>query len=171
MVQEAALPQEIETEIECPSSIANAVGDVSQLQIVLRNLIRNARDAMPDGGLLTIRAEEAGDQIIISVKDNGQGIAPDDLHRIMQPLYSTKARGIGLGLAMARAIVEKNEGTLTVASVPGEGATFTVRLRAESPPGTMEPEKIGQPKVKHLPSDSDVLIQDAGSRMYCVNFC
>ena len=142
MVQEAVLPQEIESEIECPPSIANAVGDVSQLHIVLRNLIRNARDAMPDGGLLTFLAEEADGRIHISVKDTGHGIAPDDLQKIMQPLYSTKARGIGLGLAMARAIVEKNDGDLSVASVPGQGATFTLRLRAELRPATMESEKI-----------------------------
>ncbi len=142
IVQEAAFPQEIEAEIDCPTSIAHAIGDVSQLHIVLRNLIRNARDAMADGGLLTIRAAEADDQILISVKDTGHGIAPDDLHKIMQPLYSTKARGIGLGLAMARAIVEKNDGDLTVTSVPGQGATFTVRLRAESCPGKMDSEKV-----------------------------
>ncbi len=141
MVQEALLPPEIEAEIDCPSSIANAVGDVTQLHIVLRNLIRNARDAMPDGGLLTIRAEGGDDHVLISVEDTGHGIAPEDLHRVMQPLYSTKARGIGLGLAMARAIVEKNDGSLTVASVPGDGATFTVRLRAEPPSAKMELEK------------------------------
>jgi signal transduction histidine kinase len=139
-VQGVGVPAEIETRIECPPSIPKALGDVNQLHIVLRNLIRNACDAMPEGGRLTIRAEESEDQITIAVSDTGHGIESENLHRIMQPLFSTKARGIGLGLAMARAIVEKNEGALTVASIVGKGATFTVRLRAESGPGKIEPE-------------------------------
>jgi signal transduction histidine kinase len=129
-VEVANLPQEIETRIDCAAPL-KAVGDVGQLQIVLGNLIRNAHDAMPDGGRLTIRAAEADGHLMIAVTDTGQGIAPENLHRIMQPLYSTKARGIGLGLAMARAIVEKCDGALSVASVPGDGSTFTIRLRAD----------------------------------------
>jgi signal transduction histidine kinase len=126
----AALPVGIEASIECPSSLPHAVGDADQLHIVLGNLLRNARDAMPDGGQLIVRAAAAEGYVEISVTDTGHGIDPDNLQRIMQPLFSTKARGMGLGLAMARAIVEKCEGTISVASVPEEGATFIVRLRA-----------------------------------------
>ncbi|MEX2287168.1 MAG: ATP-binding protein, partial [Planctomycetaceae bacterium] len=71
---------------------------------------------------------ESGEQVEISVTDNGHGIEPENLQRIMEPLYSTKARGIGLGLAMARAIVIKNHGHLSVKSIVGSGSTFTVRL-------------------------------------------
>jgi two-component system sensor kinase FixL len=112
------------------------LGDVDQLQIALRNLIRNAQDAMPEGGRLMIRAAEDDAHVTLAVTDTGVGIAPDDLHRIMQPLFTTKARGIGLGLAMARAIVDKCEGSLTVASVPGQGATFTIRLPARRDSGS-----------------------------------
>lgn len=133
-IEAAGLPTKIETQVESPPSLRKAVGDAGQLHIVFGNLIRNARDAMPDGGRLTIRAAEADGHVSIAVSDTGQGIEPENLHRIMQPLFSTKARGIGLGLAMAKAIVEKSEGKLTVASVPGAGATFTVRLRAETTP-------------------------------------
>jgi signal transduction histidine kinase len=129
---DADLPPEIEVHIECPASIPQAMGDLDQLLIVLRNLIRNARDAMPDGGTLTVRAADEGEYVTIAVTDSGSGIAPENLHRIMQPLFTTKARGIGLGLAMARAIAEKCDGTLTVASVPGQGATFTIRIPAET---------------------------------------
>jgi signal transduction histidine kinase len=131
-VAEADLPGEIEVEIGCPSSLPQALGDVDQLQIALRNLIRNAQDAMPDGGRLTICAAEDDAHVRIAVIDTGVGIAPDDLHRIMQPLFTTKARGIGLGLAMARAIVDKCGGSLMVTSVPGAGATFTIRLPTQA---------------------------------------
>ncbi len=63
------------------------------------------------------------------------GIEAEDLARIMEPLYSTKARGLGLGLAIARSIVEKNQGTLRVASEPGRGSTFTIRLTASAADG------------------------------------
>ena len=62
--------------------------------------------------------------------DTGVGIAETDLARIMEPLYSTKARGLGLGLAISRSIVEKNQGSLHVSSEPGRGSTFTIRLTA-----------------------------------------
>ncbi|MCA9117685.1 MAG: hypothetical protein KDA79_21590 [Planctomycetaceae bacterium] len=136
VLETARLPDEIETRVECPQSLSAALGDVGQLQIVLSNLIRNARDAMPEGGQLTLRTAETDEEIEISVIDTGDGIAPENLSRIMQPLFTTKARGIGLGLSMARAIVEKNGGTLSVASTPGTGSTFTIRLQKESPQAT-----------------------------------
>src|SRR5439155_13268658 len=102
--------------------------DAGQLQIVFGNLIRNAREAMPRGGRLTIRGAIAEGAIEVSVSDTGVGIPSDELMRVMEPLYSTKARGLGLGLALARAIPEKNQGSLRVVSTLGEGTTFTVRL-------------------------------------------
>jgi signal transduction histidine kinase len=70
------------------------------------------------------------DQVEIAVKDTGVGIAPENLQRIMEPLYTTKARGLGLGLAIARTILEKCKGGLHVESTPGKGSTFTMRLLA-----------------------------------------
>jgi signal transduction histidine kinase len=131
-VQDAEIPQEIATLIDCSFDVQNAVGDASQLQIVMRNLIKNACDAMPGGGQLTIQAQEADGNVAISVVDTGHGIEPENLHRIMQPLFTTKARGIGLGLAMARAIAEKHGGSLTAQSVPGQGSTFTLLLPAKA---------------------------------------
>jgi two-component system sensor kinase FixL len=101
---------------------------LDQLRIVFANLIRNAKEAMPDGGTLSIRGTTAADAVEIAVADTGVGIAPEDVHRIMEPLYSTKARGLGLGLAIARAILDKNRGSLSLTSAVGRGSTFTVRL-------------------------------------------
>lgn len=121
---------QIATRIELPDSVPPILGDEHQLRIVFGNLIRNARDAMPSGGSLTITARHRGNEVEIEVIDTGGGIRGEDLGKIMEPLYSTKARGIGLGLAISRAIVEKHDGKLDVASEPGQGSTFTVRLAA-----------------------------------------
>ncbi len=127
------LPPQVRVQLELPESLPPALGDAGQLLIVFANLIRNARDAMPDGGLLTIRGQQVGDGLEVAVSDTGVGIAPEDLGRIMEPLYSTKAKGLGLGLALARAILGKNHGGLTATSELGRGSTFTVRLLAGVP--------------------------------------
>ena len=102
----------IEVAVDCPPGLPQALGDGDQLRIALGNLIRNARDAMPQGGRLTISGRAVDGVVEVSVADTGVGIAAEDLARIMEPLYSTKARGLGLGLAITRSIVEKNQGSL-----------------------------------------------------------
>ena len=132
-------PENIEVELDCPDNVPQISGDAEQLQIVLGNLIRNACDAMPDGGCLTLRghsttngthesADSSSEQFALSVTDTGCGIRPEDLQRIMEPLFSTKTRGLGLGLALARAIMERHDGELSVSSLPGHGTTFTMVL-------------------------------------------
>ncbi len=129
-VEETALPAAIELELDCPDSLPHALADADQMQIVLGNLIRNAGDAMPDGGRLTLSAHNGTTNIEIAVKDTGHGIPEDQLSRVMEPLFSTKARGMGLGLSMARAIVEKNNGHLSVESEANRGTTFTIQIPA-----------------------------------------
>jgi signal transduction histidine kinase len=122
------MPSDIDVSIGCPEDLAPVPADFDQLQIAFGNLIRNARDAMPQGGRLSIAVREHGERVEIAVGDTGQGIAASDLERIMEPLYSTKARGMGLGLAITRAIVEKHGGGIRVVSEPGKGTTFTLTL-------------------------------------------
>jgi signal transduction histidine kinase len=122
------LPENVQVVTDCPEDLPPALADAAQLQIVIGNLVRNARDAMPEGGRLSITGSEAGDDVVLSVSDTGVGIPPDQVARIMEPLYSTKSRGIGLGLAISRAIIEKHNGGLEVSSHPGRGTTFTLRL-------------------------------------------
>lgn len=120
--------------VQCfPADLPPGAADYAQVRIVFANLIRNARDAMPQGGNLTLQGRRVHDQIEVSVADTGTGIPQEALARVMEPLYSTKARGLGLGLAIARAILDKNKGSLHVRSVPGAGSTFTVRLLASKP--------------------------------------
>lgn len=135
-IQEAletnSLPSNINRTLDFPESFPAALGDIDQLRIVFANLIRNARDAMPSGGQLTISGRHVGNVIEVAVNDTGSGIAPENLSRVMEPLYSTKARGLGLGLALARAILEKSKGSLAATSELGRGSTFTVRLLTDS---------------------------------------
>lgn len=127
----------IQVDIDCPETIPPVLADVSQLRIVLGNLIRNAREAMGQGGHLTLRARSEDGCVNVEVNDTGSGIPADQISKIMEPLYSTKARGLGLGLALARSILEKNHGMLTVRSEAGKGSTFTIRLPAVVPPETV----------------------------------
>lgn len=124
------LPDSIELVTELPESLPQVLADSGQVRIVLSNLVRNARDAMPSSGRLTIAARVEGDNVHLAVADTGHGIPAEDLVRIMEPFFTTKARGIGLGLAISNAILSKNGGTLSVTSTPGEGSTFTMTLQA-----------------------------------------
>src|SRR5581483_9700485 len=106
------LPDSIHLVVDCPPTLPPALADLDQVRIVFANLNRNAREAMPEEGRLTITARASGDGIEIAIADTGVGMTSEQLGRIMEPLYSTKARGLGLGLSIARAIVVKNGGTL-----------------------------------------------------------
>jgi signal transduction histidine kinase len=121
--------------VEFPPDLPQAMGDGDQLRIAFGNLIRNACEAMPQGGRLVISGRQVDGQVDVSVADTGVGIPAEDHTRVMEPLYSTKARGLGLGLAISRSIVEKNQGTLRVTSEPGRGSVFTVRLAASTGDG------------------------------------
>jgi signal transduction histidine kinase len=124
------LPADVSVTVDCPASLPPALGDLDQMRIVFGNLVRNAREAMPKGGRLTVEARQAGDSIEVDVADTGVGISPENLARITEPLFSTKARGLGLGLAIVRAILEKNKGSLRTTSHLGRGTTCTVQLPA-----------------------------------------
>ena len=126
--------EKIEVAVELPPMLPDLLGDAAQLRIVFGNLIRNARDAMEQGGRLEITAQFVpDDDVEVVVSDTGVGIRGEDLERIMEPLYSTKARGIGLGLAISRSIVEKHRGRIRVTSRPGVGSQFYVTLPAATP--------------------------------------
>jgi signal transduction histidine kinase len=124
------LPANIAVVIDQPEAVPPALADQMQVRIVVSNLIRNAHDAMPQGGTLTISARPCEGHVELAVSDTGGGIPKENLARVMEPLFSTKARGLGLGLSIARAILEKNSGNLRVQSEVGRGTTFTMKLLA-----------------------------------------
>ncbi len=119
---------DVTVETELPASIPPVLVDPDQMRIVIGNLLRNASDAMPQGGRFPGPRRTHDSHVELDVVDTGVGIPPEDLGRIMEPLYSTKARGLGLGLAIVRTILEKNQGSIRVKSVPGQGSTFTLRI-------------------------------------------
>ena len=106
-------------------------GDAYYLRQVFENLVRNAREAMTEldqTPRLWVSVSRGGGQAEVRVMDNGPGIAPEKLQDIFQPFVSTKAKGMGLGLAICREIVEGHGGRLEVESTLGKGTTFTVTL-------------------------------------------
>ena len=108
-LEDCALPDGVDVAIDFPTDLPPALADPGQIRIVLGNLIRNAVDAMPSGGRLTLTGAGSKMAWRSTVADTGVGIAPDDLGRVMEPLFSTKARGMGLGLALSRMILDRNQ--------------------------------------------------------------
>jgi len=104
--------------------------DPDQIQQVLVALLVNAIEAMEDGGNLRLTVTPTADTIELVVADTGVGIAEDAIAHIFEPFFSTKDKesGVGLGLAVVYGIVQGHHGTIDVASQPGQGTTFTVRL-------------------------------------------
>jgi len=103
--------------------------DRDQLRQVLLNLMINAYDAMPDGGLLAIGGSADGATVHLTVGDTGTGMDDDNRSRVFEPFFTTKAKGIGLGLAVTHRIVEAHGGSIAVTSRPGSGSSFLVALR------------------------------------------
>ena len=131
MLTRFPVPPSVHLQLSLPASLPKVFVDPIHLEQVLGNLTTNACQAMrecKDGGSLVISASQKNDQVAIAVKDNGTGITPEAMQRLFEPLFTTKLRGIGLGLAVSKKLAEANGGSITVRSQPGEGATFTVCL-------------------------------------------
>jgi signal transduction histidine kinase len=127
------MPSGIEVSVSA-AGLPPILADAGQLHLALANLLRNASEAMAQGGRLSITARREGECVSIAVADTGTGISPEILVRIMEPLYTTKAGGLGLGLALACAILERHGSTLCVASELGSGSTFSFSIRAATQP-------------------------------------
>jgi signal transduction histidine kinase len=108
--------------------LKKAMVDHYQIRQAFHNLILNAFQAMEEGGKLWISNREEGNFVEVEFKDTGCGIKEEDQERIFDALFTTKARGIGLGLAVTQGIIEGHEGQIELKSEFGKGATFVVRL-------------------------------------------
>jgi len=106
--------------------------DVEKMKRVFVNIIKNAIDAMPEGGTLKITSRRKDGKLEISFVDTGIGMSKDVLEKIWTPFFTTKARGIGLGLSICKRIMEAHGGNISVESASEKGTTFTVTLPVES---------------------------------------
>jgi PAS domain S-box-containing protein len=100
--------------------------DANQIRQVLLNLVKNADEAMPNGGLLALTARLAGNEVALAVSDTGSGIPQGDLSFVFDTFFTTKPTGTGLGLALARKILDAHGARIEVSSLPSQGTTFTV---------------------------------------------
>ncbi|HWH09247.1 MAG TPA: ATP-binding protein, partial [Candidatus Thermoplasmatota archaeon] len=119
--------------------------DRGQVQRVVINLLSNAAEAMPHGGLIRVSTRACDGAAEITVEDTGPGIPPEVETRIFDPFFTTKPDGTGLGLSISRRIVEMHGGVIGYESRPGQGTRFTVRLPAERPPGRAAEAPAAQP--------------------------
>lgn len=126
------IPATVTVEQSLPEALLAIFADSQQMQQALRNLIYNGIEAMPAGGVLEIRAvaNAADNTVAISVRDNGTGITTEHLSKLFQPMFTTKSRGIGLGLVVVKNLMQANHGKVEVESEPGKGALFTLTIPA-----------------------------------------
>jgi PAS domain S-box-containing protein len=129
-VHQLTIPDSVSVSLDIPESLPALRVDAMQISQVFRNLISNGVEAMPEGGVLGIRAVENRPYgtVTVSVRDSGIGITPEHLTKLFQPLLTTKVRGIGLGMVVVKNLTEANGGTVNVESEVGKGTVFTVTL-------------------------------------------
>ncbi len=172
--------------IELEAELERVLVDPAKMEQVLVNLAVNARDAMPDGGTLTIATDNAtasdaeiaaaglphaGPWVTLSVRDTGHGMAPETLEHIFEPFFTTKAEGVGtgLGLAMVFGIVTQSDGHIAVASEPRRGSSFTIYLPPTDEAATEDaiepvPDSIGGSEIVLVVED-DPLVRRAACRV------
>jgi PAS domain S-box-containing protein len=152
-----------------PGDVPPVTIDPRLLERLLHNLVQNARDAMPDGGTITLTTGQAADgHATIAVTDDGRGMPPDVLQRAFEPFFSTKvgSRTAGLGLATAHGVVSQAGGDLSLTSEVGRGTTALIRLPAAGTPGPQPREAAAPPAVPtpaappHRAEDQTVLLVD-----------
>ena len=134
LLERLPVPETVAVAWEMPDGLSRVSADRLHVEQILTNLITNAVQAMPDGGTLTIAGREEPTGVVLSVTDTGIAIRPDDLPKIFQPLFTTKPKGIGLGLAVARDLADANRAVITVESTQGVGSRFAVRFERPDEP-------------------------------------
>jgi PAS domain S-box-containing protein len=161
-------------EIQVPDGVGSVEADPSQFETAVLNLVINARDAMPDGGLIRISAARAdsipparghaaadGAFVVVRVEDTGSGITPETLERIFEPFFTTKPvnKGTGLGLSQVYGFAKQSGGEIGVTSKVGEGSAFCLFL-PEAPETTATDAGASQGSVAPVPARHVLLVED-----------
>lgn len=174
------LGEQVRVELRLTADLEPALVDSSQLESAVTNLAINARDAMPEGGRITIRTgtelldrsgeEELaglnpGEYVVIEVSDTGTGMPPDVLQRVREPFFTTKevGKGSGLGLSMVSGFVEQSGGALRIHSVPGEGSTMSLYLPKAPLDGLAHPEEDEEASSAGPSSGTVLVVEDNDS--------
>jgi CheY-like chemotaxis protein len=173
-------PKDIRMQFSVPNDIWTILGDPTQVHQILLNLCVNARDAMPNGGALTIGVENCaldeqyaamhiqakpGCYVKISVTDSGTGIPPDLIDKIFEPFFTTKAlnKGTGLGLSTVMAIVKSHDGIVNVYSETGKGTTFNVYLPAMESSTEARKEQTAAANLPRGSGETVLVVDDEAS--------
>ena len=173
-------PKDIRLELALPHETWSILGDPTQVQQILLNLCVNARDAMPNGGTLTVKTENCladehyvamnrqarlGTYVAISVTDVGVGISPDIMDSIFEPFFTTKevGKGTGLGLSSVKAIVKNHGGFINVYSEIGRGTTFKVYLPAQAAAGEAPVERNADDPLPRGAGETILVVDDETS--------
>jgi signal transduction histidine kinase len=122
------VPEAIRISVDIDPSVRRILVDSTLMMRALTNLVTNAIQAMPNGGQLTITGSSTDENALISIRDTGSGITTENLNKIFTPLYTTKSKGMGLGLAVAERLAKAHGGTITVDSQVDNGTTFTIKI-------------------------------------------
>jgi NO-binding membrane sensor protein with MHYT domain/ActR/RegA family two-component response regulator len=169
--------ENIEVKVLTAPDLVPTMADPSQVTQILINLVVNARDAMPDGGLLTIETKNVevdsvtvgqhldappGAYVMLGVTDSGVGIAPEHQPRIFEPFFTTKSagRGTGLGLSTVYGIVAQSGGSISVYSEPGHGSTFCVYFRQLAEGRVIAPVRPAHPSERLRGSETVLVVED-----------
>ena len=147
--------RKIQIEFYWGENVPQINGDANQMKQAFYNLVRNAMQAMPSGGKLTIRCSADDAFVMLSVSDSGCGINPENMQKIFKPFFTTKDSGTGLGLMIVERIVREHGGSLAVDSKENNGTTFTISLprRVRVVRGLPAPDPAKQIQTKEGPSN------------------
>ncbi|MGD9819161.1 MAG: PAS domain S-box protein [Desulfomonilaceae bacterium] len=173
-ILERTIPKMIKIQLELAENLETIKADPTQMDQILMNLTVNARDAMPEGGVLKFQTEnisfkdsseanryglESGNYVMLKVSDNGLGIDKSDLDYIFDPFFTTKdmSHGTGLGLSVVRGVVESHGGNISCESAPGEGTVFTIFFPAVI---SSETEKDSDEEIKQIGGGETILLVD-----------
>ena len=137
-LESVQIPENIFIKVYFDDDFPEIFADRAKLQRVFTNLITNAVQAMPRGGELVVRGHTDGENVYVSVIDTGYGITEANLNKIFDPLFTTKAKGTGLGLTVCKRVVEGHGGEITVKSHPAVGTRFTIMLPIRNDPKSLD---------------------------------
>ena len=128
LLKKNGLPENVKVSVKVESAARKVVADSTYINRIMYNLVNNAVQAMPRGGKLTIHAYKEANDVVITVKDTGVGIPEDVKDKLFTPMFTTKSKGQGFGLAVIKRMTEALGGKVTFESQEGKGTTFIIRL-------------------------------------------